>query len=77
MNNSNGWLNMNKCISFIFLVSLIAACSNKDLYQAGQEYQKSECINQAQTSEQHNECLNMKKQSYEEYEKERKATVKK
>lgn len=77
MNISSCNLSINKCVSFLFLVSLITACSNKSLYQAGQEYQKSECINQAQTSEQHNECINMKKQSYEEYEKERKAAVKK
>lgn len=68
---------MNKFISFLFLMMLLSACSNKDLYQAGQGYQKSKCINQAQTSEQHNECLNEKGDSYEEYEKERQAVVNK
>ncbi|MGV2871064.1 hypothetical protein [Colwellia sp. E150_009] len=68
---------MNKFISLLFLGILLAGCSNKDLYQAGQGYQKSKCINQAQTAEQHNECLNEKRESYEDYEKERQAVVKK
>lgn len=68
---------MNKFIVFLFISILLTACSNKELYQAGQDHQKSKCINEAQTAEQHNDCLNQKRESYEEYEKERQAVLNK
>ncbi|KGJ95182.1 hypothetical protein [Colwellia psychrerythraea] len=66
---------MNKCIFSLFLVVILTACTSKDLYQIGQDYQKSECVNQAQTGEQHVECNKVISKSYEEYEKERKEIV--
>ena len=66
---------MNKRIFSLFLAVILTACTSKDLYQIGQDYQKSECINQAQTVEQHAECNKVKSKSYEEYEKERKEIV--
>lgn len=66
---------MNKFIISLLPAILLTACSSKDLYQVGQDYQKSECINKAQTAEQHSECTNTKGKTYEEYEKERKAVV--
>lgn len=68
---------MNKLITFLFLSVLLTACSNKELYHAGQGHQKSKCINEAQTAEQHNKCLNEQGKSYEEYEKERQAVLNK
>ncbi len=64
---------MNKFIVPLLYAIALTACSSKELYQAGQGYQKSECIKQAQTAEQHAECSKVKGKSYEEYEKERKA----
>lgn len=66
---------MNKCIFSLLLLAILTACSNKDLYQVGQDYQRSECINQAQSAEQHAECNGVKSKSYEEYEKERKDII--
>lgn len=66
---------MNKLITFLLLSILLTACSNKELYQAGQGHQKSKCINEAQTAEQHNKCLNEQGKSYEEYERERQAVL--
>lgn len=68
---------MNKLLTLFFLTILLTACSNKELYQAGQGHQQSKCINEAQTAEQHNECLNDKRNSYEEYEKERQTVLNK
>jgi hypothetical protein len=63
---------------FISLFSFIlAGCSNKELYQAGQDFQKSKCTEEAASEQQHNDCLHMDKKSYEEYEKERKDTINK
>jgi len=64
---------MNKIFTSLLLPIILTACSNKELYQVGQDYQKSECINNAQTAEQHAECTKVKGKPYEEYEKERKA----
>lgn len=66
---------MNQFIFSLLFAITLTACSSKDLYQVGQDYQESECINNAQTSEQHAECTKVKSQTYEEYEKERKAVV--
>ena len=67
---------MNKFIVSLLFAIILTACSSKDLYQLGQDYQKSECINNAQTAEQHTECTKVNGKTYEEYEKERKAVVK-
>ena len=66
---------MSKLIISFVAVIILAACSNKDLYQIGQDYQKSDCINKAQTAEQHTECTKIKVKSYEEYEKDRKTII--
>lgn len=68
---------MNKFIVSLLFAILLTACSNKELYQVGQDYQKSDCVNKAQTEEQHAECTKTKSKSYEEYEKERKTVIKK
>lgn len=66
---------MYKCITSSVLAILLTACSSKDLYQVGQDYQKSKCMREAQTSQQHSECINAKRKTFEEYQKERKAVV--
>jgi len=68
---------MNKVIVSSMFLIILTACSSKELYQVGQDYQKSECINKAQTAEQHAECSKVKNKTYEEYEKERKVMVNK
>jgi hypothetical protein len=68
---------MKNIIFFAFVVLALTACSNKQLYQVGQDYQKSECIKGAGTAAQYNDCVNADKKSFEEYEKERKVLAKK
>ena len=68
---------MKNFIFFTFISLTLAACSNKQLYQAGQDYQKSECIKESGTAPQYNDCVNAEKKSFEEYEKERKELAKK
>ncbi len=38
----------------------------------GQDYQKSQCLKDANTSEQHSQCFNTQRMSFEEYEEQRK-----
>lgn len=52
---------MNRFLFLAFVLIMLAACSNKQLYQVGQDYQKSECIRNAVTESQHNDCLNLDK----------------
>lgn len=68
---------MKNIIFFAFVVPALTACSNKQLYQVGQDYQKSECIKESRTAPQYNDCVSSDKKSFEEYEKERKEIAKK
>ena len=68
---------MNKPLFTAVLALVLSACSNKALYQVGQDYKKGDCIEKAASPQQHNDCLNAEKKSFEEYEKERKALIKK
>lgn len=66
---------MNKVFYFLLFSFFLTGCSNKSLYETGQGYKKSKCIENAQTGEEHNECLNAERKPYEEYEKERKSVI--
>jgi len=61
----------------LLLITLIflTACTNRELYQAGQEYQKSECFKNASSEEQFNDCLTPNKKAYEIYEQEREEII--
>jgi len=61
----------------VTLLLLLSACSSKEVYQFGRNYQKSDCIKQAATEEDHRACEAMETMSYEEYEKERQKLKKK
>lgn len=67
---------MKKIIALGIALIVLSACSNKSLYEVGQDYRKSECINNAETAEQHQACLDEKSQTYEEYEKTRQTLIK-
>ena len=67
---------MSKLLFIAFFSFILASCSNKELYQAGQDFQKSKCVEEAASEQQHYDCVNMDKKNYEEYEKERKETIK-
>jgi len=62
-------------ISIIFVL-ILAACSNKQLYQVGQDYKKSECNKKATTQEQHIACSQAEKKLFKEYKKERQEILK-
>ena len=67
---------MNKILLIFFFSIILAGCSNKQLYRAGQNYQKSKCV-EATSGQQYNDCLNMHEKTYEEYNKERKSIINK
>ena len=68
---------MSKILFIAFFSFILSSCSNKQLYQAGQDYQKSECIRKVESEQQHIDCLNTEKKPFEDYQKERKDTIKK
>ncbi len=68
---------MNKILFIIFFSFILAGCSNRQLYQAGQDYQKSKCVEKAASAQQHNDCLNTDRKTYKEYERERKDIMEK
>jgi hypothetical protein len=68
---------MRKLLSIAFFSFILAGCSNKQLYQAGQDFQKGKCVEEAASEQQHNDCLATDKKKYEEYEKERKDIINK
>jgi outer membrane lipoprotein SlyB len=52
---------------------LLAGCSNQELYFSGQEWGKSQCIENSVSKSQYDECVNSKELSFEEYDRERQA----
>lgn len=64
---------MNRFVFITIFLFILAGCTNKQLYQVGQDYQKSDCIEKAVSESQHADCLKTDKKTYEEYEKERKS----
>lgn len=71
---------MNKTLyitlSSFALVFTLTGCSNGLLYQVGQDYQKSECINNAKSGTEHQACMEKQHKPFEEYEKERELILK-
>lgn len=61
---------MRNLICVFFISFLFSSCSNKQLYQVGQDYQKSKCTKHAKTAQQFTDCLNNEKKTYDEYQKE-------
>ncbi|MDQ7048409.1 MAG: hypothetical protein Q9M92_02275 [Enterobacterales bacterium] len=68
---------MKKLISIVLFSFIFVGCSNKQLYQAGQDYQTSLCVEQSASQQKHNTCFETNKKTYQEYDKERKETIKK
>lgn len=66
---------MHKLLSLALLSFILAGCTNKQLYHVGQDYQKSKCIEDAGTEQQHKDCSNLDKKPFEEYDKERKDII--
>lgn len=66
---------MKKIVIFLGCVFILAACTNKQLYQNGQKYQEDQCLKKAQNSQEYNQCLNSNKKSYEEYIEERNGVI--
>ncbi|GAA5131815.1 hypothetical protein [Thalassotalea piscium] len=66
---------MNKLLTFVSSLILLAACTNKDLYNLGKDYQKSDCIDKAQNEAQYNECLLKEHKTYQEYKDARKKVI--
>lgn len=47
---------MSRFVFLAFFSIILTASNNKELYQAGQNYQKSDCIKNAVSESQHNDC---------------------
>ena len=67
----------NKIVVSLLCAGLLTACTSKQLYESGQNFKKNECIKNAVTESDHRACLNAEKQSFEDYEKERKSVTEK
>ena len=68
---------MNKRLLLSLTIIFLSACSNKDLYNYGQNHQKHDCINNAQSEKQLAECHANKGKSFKDYDKDRKELTKK
>jgi len=64
---------MYKHWMFALTIAALVGCSTKDLYEVGQSYQQSKCFKEAKTSLEYDACRHEERQSYDDYEKERKA----
>lgn len=60
---------MNKVLMLMFVMTLAAGCSSKGLYQFGQQYGQSKCVETAETVWQLEECKERESKSFEEYER--------
>ena len=68
---------MNKFLSAFILWLTVVTCSGcQFLYENGQNYQKSKCISEAQTSKQWSNCETTNDKSYRQYQSERNAIIK-
>ncbi|REL28908.1 hypothetical protein DXX93_11435 [Thalassotalea euphylliae] len=65
---------MLRLVTVVFVLAVAIGCSNRELYQLGQGYQKSDCIQNAQSGEEFQNCHQAGK-PYQEYKKEREAVV--
>ena len=59
----------------VAILMMISACTNKQLYKAGQSYQKSECERTALSDVQFRECKDVEAKRFEDYERERQETL--
>lgn len=64
---------MNK-YALLFALAL-TGCSNKALYNTGQNHQRTECLKNATTANERDACYNQQNPSFEEYEKQRKEVI--
>ncbi|MDO6428574.1 hypothetical protein Q4489_16295 [Thalassotalea sp. 1_MG-2023] len=60
---------------WIFILICSAGCSQKQLYQVGQEHQKNDCIKRAMTESEYRECLRAEQLSHKEYKQIRKQVI--
>ncbi|MFC6438939.1 hypothetical protein [Bowmanella sp. JS7-9] len=67
---------MKTHLTLILCTLALTGCSHRSLYETGQNYQKSQCIIDAQTPEQIDACRQANNMSYEEYKKAREALAK-
>jgi uncharacterized lipoprotein len=68
-------INMFKFMVVVFVVALLSACSSKEMYRFGQDYQKSDCAQNVISLEQYDQCMKSNQVPYEDYQKEREAVV--
>ncbi|WP_286268638.1 hypothetical protein [Thalassotalea hakodatensis] len=60
----------------VFLIAIACmSCSQKQLYQIGQEQQKNACIKHAMTESEYRECLRAEQVSHKEYKKIRQQVI--
>lgn len=62
--------------AFVAVIMLISGCTSKNWYQTGQDYQRGQCIKNAQTEQALKDCQQAIDTSYEEYTQQRKSETK-
>ena len=65
---------MLRLITVVFVLVVAIGCSNRELYELGQGYQRSECINNAQSGDEYQACQQAGK-PYKDYKNEREAVI--
>lgn len=67
---------MLKVLATCVILLLVSACSSKEMYRFGQDYQKSDCAQNVISLEQYDNCMKSNQLRYEDYEQEREAVIK-
>ncbi|MHA2938180.1 hypothetical protein ACXJY6_07760 [Vibrio sp. RC27] len=66
---------MSKYLLSVFTVLVVAGCSNEQLYKAGQDYQRSQCLADASSGQHRSDCVNSEDISFKEYSRERSDSI--
>ena len=69
-------MSMFRLMTIVFVVVFVSACSSKEIYRFGQDYQKSDCALNVISLEQYDQCMKSNQLPYEDYQKERDAVIK-
>ena len=66
---------MFKMFASASILLLVSACSSKEMYRFGQDYQKSDCAQNVISLEQYDNCMKSNQLRYEDYQQEREAVI--
>ncbi len=67
---------MNKILALAISIIFFSGCSSKQMYQFGQDVQRSDCARNVISLEQYDHCMQSNQVPFEDYQKEREAVIK-